>query len=160
MSVTFYSKKEAMEYARQKAKEGWAIDICGGEKGDYKYIVTLHKKVKRPKKGSGFSPYITTEEVYSQETNNSMLKRLRASGARKLRTKAEIVKRAKELFRKQGFKKVDVEIKDIGDRDGIVDMNIELKGDRVNLTVHPIHQYTTATNLKESLWHEVDHVTK
>lgn len=158
MPVTFYNKTEAMEYARQKQAEGWSIDICGGKKGDYKYIVTLHRKIKRPKKGSAFSPYISREEIYSRETNNHMLKRLEESRAKKLRTRKEIEKKVKVAFGKYGFGKVKVEIRKIGDRDGMSDAEISNKDGKVTLVIHPIHQYTTAGNFKATLEHEISHL--
>jgi hypothetical protein len=158
MPVTFYNKAEAMEYARQKQAEGFAIDICGGEKGDYKYVVTLHRKVKRPKKGSAFSPYITREEVYSPETNNSMLKRLEASSAKRLCTKADIIKRAKVMFKRHGFTKIDIKIEKINDRDGMSDAQVSSDGGKVTLRIHPIHQYTTTGNLNGTLQHEINHL--
>jgi len=158
MSITFHDKTEAMEYAAKKQAEGYSIDICGGERGNYGYIVTIGRKVKRPKKGSAFSPYITREEVYTKETNNHMLERIERTKAKKLRTKVQITKEAKKLFLKKGFKKVKVEIRKIGDRDGISDAEIEDKGGKVTLTIHPIHQYTTSGNFKETLRHEVNHL--
>ncbi len=158
MSVTFYKKAEAMEYARQKQAEGFAIDICGGQKGNYGYIVTLHRKTKRPKKGSAFSPYISREEVYSEETNNSMLKRLQESNAKKLRTKEQITKEAKKRFAKYGFNRMNVQIKEVGDRDGMSDAQFSSDGKKITLMIHPIHQYTTSGNFKATLEHEINHL--
>jgi len=158
MSVTFYDKAEAMEYAARKSKEGYFIDICGGRKGDLRYIVTLQGKRKVPKERRIFSPYIPQEEIYTKETNNHMLKRLEESGAKKLRTKAQITKKAKELFGKEGFKKVKIEIRKIGDRDGMSDAEVRNEECKVTLAIHPIHQYTTRENFEGTLKHEINHL--
>jgi len=158
MPVTFYNKTEAMEYARQKQAEGWSIDICGGERGDFKYVVTLGKKGKRPKKGSSFSPYISREEVYTSETINHMLQRLEESNAKKLRTKASIIKKAKAAFKKEGFDKVKVKIERINDRDGTIDAQVSSDGKKVIFQIHPIHQYTTSGNFMATLQHEINHM--
>ena len=160
MSITFHDKAEALEYAKQKAKEGFGVDICGGEAGDRKYVVTLSRKVKRPTKGSAFSKYVSEEEVYSTTTNNAILKRLEKSKAKKLRNRQDIINTAKRAFKKEGYNKVKVEIKKIGDRDGMSDAEVESKDNKVTLVIHPIHQYTTKGSFEAILQHEINHLTE
>lgn len=158
MSITFKDKTEAMEYARKKQEEGYAIDICGGSEGNYGYIITLKGKRNLPKNKRTFSPYINQDEIYTKETNNHMLKRTENMNVRKLRNKKRIIEEVKKEFKKNGYNKVNVKIEDIEGKDGMSDANIERENGIITLKIHPIHQYTTNENFKATLEHEINHL--
>jgi len=158
--ITFHDWKRAAEYAKQKKREGYAVDICGGWHAKGKaatYIVTVEKTTKIAK----MSPYFDT---YSLESNRQLVNRMRREGKKPLRSKRTIRRIAKRTLGSHNITGIGVTVTEIRDHARYVDAEIRYakrKGEKpfpYELAIDPIHQYSNRQNLDASILHEIKHI--
>jgi len=166
MPVTFHSREEAHEYADQKEKEGYKVNICAGtekagkSKKDLTYTVKVIGKTSGlPKRSSRFTARNTPAEITKEVSMNKLLNSFERAGWKPTRSRDYIRNFAMRKLKEAGIANIEVEVKRTKGWSGEVDMGIlyDTEGPK-ELVIHPIHQYTNREPFEDTIMHEIEHI--